>query len=786
MIKKPLILLGKPFYFCVQYGLVLGIILRYLPQSIKVHLNLLFSNLSRKKYWAKLPKLHNTLKLLTRFKRVKLPALNLDQLRNFKLKKLSLVKKNSRKNVVKNKKISLKHFLQFSLVLLSLLIVVLAGSFHYLSKDLPNPESLSTRKQSLSTKIYDRNGNLLYKIYKDENRSLIKLSELPPHVIQATIAIEDAEFYSHHGLSYRGITRALRRNIFEDKKMEGGSTITQQLIKNALLTPERTLVRKLKEIILALRVESLYSKEEILQMYFNEVGYGGTAYGIEEASHYYFNKSAKDLDLAQAALLAGLPASPSIFSPFGSYPEIARERQELVLRRMREEGYISKEEAQKARSEPLTYAEHKIDIKAPHFVFFIKDLLIEKYGEDMVNRGGLEVKTSLDLDIQELAQVSLTQELEKVKSLKISNGAVLVTRPKTGEILAMVGSIDYFDLKHDGQVNVTTRPRQPGSSIKPINYALALSNGLTPATIIMDVPTTFKIPGLPPYSPKNYDNKFHGRVTLREALANSYNIPAVKVLSKMGVSNMIDLGRKMGIESWGSPDQYGLSLTLGGGEVTMTELATAYGVFANEGDRVDLSPILWVQDHKGKTLEQFDCPGYEDDLNQNQTRDASCKVKSVLSKEVSYQINSILSDNKARTPAFGSYSTLFIPNQEVAVKTGTTNNLRDNWTIGYTSEYLVASWVGNNDNTPMKSVASGITGASPIWNRVMSSLLREQKISHKFPRPEGLIESKVCKNKSQNTSNFPCSNTVTEYFAPGTEPRTNLERKFRLQPEQRL
>jgi membrane peptidoglycan carboxypeptidase len=433
--------------------------------------------------------------------------------------------------------------------LLSLLASTAILGYLLVLKDLPHPNRLISRNQTVSTKIYARNGQLLYKIFSDQNRTLVKLDELPPHLIKATIAIEDAEFYQHYGFSPRGIFRSLVKNLSEGR-LQGGSTITQQLVKNALLTPERTLVRKIKEVILAVQVEMRFNKEEILQMYLNEVAYGGAAYGIEEAAWKYFAKPAKKLSLPEASLLAGLPASPTLYSPFGAHPELAKIRQGLVLKRMIDEKFISLEEGEKAKTQPLAFAPQEENIKAPHFVMYIKDLLVKEFGEQLVEKGGLEVTTSLDLSIQELAQKTVREEIKSLKRLNVQNGAALVLNPKTGEILAMVGSHDYFDQDSDGNVNVTLRPRQPGSAIKPINYAVALSLGYTPATILSDTPITYKIPGQPPYSPRNYDNRFHGRIPLRTALASSYNVPAVKILSSYGVDKMLEMGQNLGITPW--------------------------------------------------------------------------------------------------------------------------------------------------------------------------------------------------------------------------------------------
>lgn len=647
------------------------------------------------------------------------------------------------------------------------------GTYLYLFKDLPSPKSLTEKPIPLTTHIRDRQGTELYKIYSSQNRTLVKLEDIPLSLRQATIAIEDKDFYQHSGFSLSGTVRAAWR-IVKEKHLEGGSTITQQLVKTALLSPERTLKRKLRELILAIAVENRYSKDQILEMYLNRVGYGGATYGIEEAAQTYFSKSARELDLAQSTLLAGLPASPTTYSPFGVHPELAKSRQKEVLRRMVEDKYLTWDQAEVVSQQELTFSLPGDNIKAPHFVMYVKDILAKKYGSQLVEQGGLDVTTSLDISIQQTAQATVTQEIAKVSYLHIGNGAALVTNPKTGEILAMVGSKDYFDSKSDGNVNVSLALRQPGSSIKPINYALALSRGFTPASVIDDSSITYRTPGQPPYSPVNYDGRFHGKVSLRTALASSYNIPAVKILAANGIENMIKLGSQMGISTWTDTSRFGLSLTLGGGEVTMLDMAKAYGVFANLGSRVELHPILSVRDSKGNLLEEFRCKT----TNSNQlvllsyaveaaTEVTSCDSQPILDPRVAYLISNILSDNFARAPAFGYNSDLNLPN--VAVKTGTTNNLRDNWTIGYSPNRLVAVWVGNNDNTPMSYVASGVTGASPIWRRIMSSLVSISP-SPGFTPPSNLIKADVC----TITGQLSCEGcpSKTEYFLAGTEPKT--------------
>lgn len=639
----------------------------------------------------------------------------------------------------------------------SLLITLALISTHYLIlSDLPSVSLLSSAQPALTTKIYDRHGELLYQIYKDENRSLIKLTDLPPHLIQATLAAEDKNFYHHFGIDVSGITRAAINNLkcrlySNTCTLQGGSTITQQLIKNTLLTTEKTLIRKVKELILSIQTERAYSKDQILEMYLNQVGYGGTAYGIEQASNQYFGKSASDLDLAQSAMLAGLPISPTTLSPFGTNPYMGKIRQQQVLESMVHNKQITEDQKVQALSTPLIFNPQGISIKAPHFVMYIRDLLVKELGEEVVTRGGLEVHTTLDLNTQSILQASINSELDKLKNLKVQNGAGLVVNPQTGEVLAMVGSANFFDTVNDGQVNVVLQPRQPGSAIKPLTYALALSNGSTPATKIDDQPICFHMTGQPDYCPKNYDGSFHGQVTLRNALANSYNVPAVKLLNYYGINNLIELAKIMGITTWNDPSRYGLSLTLGGAEITMLDLAGAYSVFANGGTKLPITSILSVKDSSGSVL----------------IKTQELKGTEVISPAVAYQINSILSDKSARAPAFGINSILNLPGENVAVKTGTTNNLRDNWTIGYTSNILVATWVGNNDNSPMSSVVSGITGASPIWANTMVKLL-DQDPATPFKIPNNITKA-----------NLSCINQRSyEYFIQGTAPILNCAKEI--------
>jgi penicillin-binding protein 1C len=644
----------------------------------------------------------------------------------------------------------------------------------YLFWGIPLPTKLSSANLSVSTKIFDRNEKLIYEIFTDKRRTPIKLGDLPPYVAKATISIEDKDFYKHQGLSYTGIARALFNTVFK-RELQGGSTITQQLVKNGLLTQERTIRRKAQEVFLTIIVEGIYTKDQILEMYLNEIPYGGTSYGIESASETYFGKQAHDLTLAESALLAGLPQRPSSYSPFGAHPELAKVRQEEVLKQMVANKYISKEESDKADQEELKYAPTKPP-QAPHFALWIKEQLADKYGDKMVEQGGLRVYTTLDLDIQNLAQQSVASEVGKLKKQNVGNGAVVVTRPKTGEILAMVGSKDYFATDEDGKVNVTLAKRQPGSSIKPLNYALALKDEkMTAATAWADVPTCFTVSGQPSYCPKNYDGTFHGLVQTRFALGNSYNIPAVKVLALNKIDHFVDFAKQMGLSTLTDASDYGLSLTLGGGEVRPYDMAEAFGVFANQGIKEPLIAVTKVSDWRGNILETYD------------TKKQELAGERILEPAVTFLISHILLDNNARSQAFGPSSFLNVKGHpEVSVKTGTTNDRRDNWTIGYTADAVVVTWVGNNDNTPMSGAVSGVSGASPIWNKVMRAVLDKAETGaydpdedgHAWPKqPDGVVGATICADTgglpSEDPGNPGCP-TRFEYFLAGTIPGTSL------------
>lgn len=651
-------------------------------------------------------------------------------------------KKSTTPEFKRNRRLRLpssKRFWLVSILLLVMGIGFITFIYFFIFKDLPSPTKLGSYDIPLSTKIYDRNGTLLFDIFSDENRTYVSLNEIPLSLQQATIAIEDKNFYQHGGINpIGGMLRAVIASI-TGQQLQGGSTITQQLVKSALLSPERTIRRKLREIVLSFLVESTFSKEKILELYLNQVPYGGTAWGVEAAADRYFGKPVKDLDLAEASLLAGLPQAPSLYSPLGARPELATERQKQVLGRMVDDAYITQAEAEAALLKEFLFKPAE-NIKAPHFVMYVKQQLEEKYGQALVERGGLKVLTSLDLELHEYAQASLSAEVTALTRFKVGNAAALITKPATGEILSMIGSRDYFATP-SGTFNVTTALRQPGSSIKPVTYAIGMDlNKVNPASLFLDIPTCFgSDAGLNSYCPKNYDGNFRGPVQLRFALGNSLNIPAVKMMKMVGVEQFVASASAWGLDSIQDSTRYGLSLTLGGGEVRMIDMAEAFSVFANAGIRKDLIAILRVTDKNGKVLEEFK----DDNFEKEQPSQLLIKGPRVISQETAYLISHILLDNNARSQAFGGSSSLVIPGKAVSVKTGTTDDLKDNWTIGYTPQYLVVTWVGNNDSTPMSSIVSGVTGAATIWNSIMKHVLQGKP--DLWPKqPENVVGSQVC------------------------------------------
>jgi len=672
------------------------------------------------------------------------------------------------------------NFFQKRKKILFIVVVFLFSIFiyFYVFFKLPSPKKLKNFQAiPVSTQILDRNGKLLYHLYRNQKRSIVKIKTLPKYVIDATIAIEDKNFYHHQGVSVvGGILRAIKDTLLR-QQLQGGSTITQQLIKSALLSPERTIRRKIKEIVLALWTEKIFTKEEILELYLNQIPYGGATYGIEEAALKYFDKHAKNLTLEEAAFLAGLPQAPSLYSPY-SNPKLSLKRRNEVLKAMYDQKYIDKKTYQEAIKKPLKVKPLLEKIKAPHFVFYVKSLLEEKYQIKDIETRGFKVYTTLDVDIQEASEKILKEEIKKIKHLNVGNGAILVTRPPTGEILAMVGSVDFFATP-SGSFNVTTALRQPGSAIKPLNYAVGIERKLvTPATVFLDIPTCFSSPGQPQlYCPVNYDGQFHGPVQLRFALGNSYNIPAVKMLALNGLENFIASASAFGITTFKDPKNYGLSLTLGGGEVKMTEMAQAFSTFANRGKVKKLTSILKIEDKFGKKIFELNDPNFKQDIKKplGYPNFFAIKGNQAISPETAFLISHILLDNNARSSAFGPSSYLLIKNYAVSVKTGTTDDKRDNWTIGFTPNFLVAVWVGNNDNSPMHPwLTSGVTGAAPIWNRVMSFVLKNQP--DLWPKkPQNIVGHQVCWDsgdlmikKEDGSESCP---SRFEYFIKGTEPK---------------
>lgn len=636
------------------------------------------------------------------------------------------------------------------------LFLLLIIALPLMSFGLPSPDKV-VRREGFSTKILDRNGKALYDIFEDERRTPINIADMPLYLKQATVAIEDKNFYSHQGFDILGTLRGLSR-FFTRGYAQGGSTLTQQLVKNTLLDSSRSPLRKAKEFILSVQIERKYTKDEILQMYLNEAPYGGTAWGVETAAETYFGKPAKDLNLLESAILAGMPQLPSRYSPYSSTPKAYIERTANVLRRMREDGYITKdqEEASLAELGDVKFQAKGSSFKAPHFVQYVQKILEERYGEKVIEQGGLKVTTTLDLDLQDKAQAIVAEEIEKVEAQRITNGGAVVMDPSTGEILAMVGSKQFDDPDYDGQVNVTVALRQPGSSFKPFTYVTALKEGLTASTMVMDVPTTFQSgEGQPDYNPVNYDGKYRGPVQLRYALGNSLNIPAVKLIGIVGIKDVLETAFEMGLTSLPPTketlERVGLSLTLGGGEVRLLELTGGYSAFFNGGTKAEPLSILKVEDNNGKVLEEV----------------KPKKGRKVISPEEAFIISNILSDNSARSDAFGPNSLLNVSGRQIAVKTGTTNDKRDNWTIGGNPQRAVGVWVGNNDNSPMLNVASGVSGASPIWRRIiLESLTGLGPVN--FEAPEGIVTAEVDKVSGKKAHDgFP---SRSEFFVKSITP----------------
>jgi 1A family penicillin-binding protein len=581
---------------------------------------------------------------------------------------------------------------------------------------IPALNSFDSRKVADSTKIYDRTGTtILFDLNHNMKRQVVPLSDISPHLQHATIAIEDARFYEHSGISFIGIARSIMTDIVRMSFAQGGSTLTQQVVKNTILTGKKTIIRKAQEWILALRLEQKYSKEEILEFYFNVTPYGGTLYGAEAASRAFYGKSAKDLSIAEAAYLAAIPQLPTYYSPYGNNRAALDVRKNIVLDRMLEFNYITKEEYDQAKAEKVEFSRQQTNsIIAPHFVFYIEQQLEAKYGPDVATQG-LTVISTIDVDLQQKADTIVNQyALANESRFNASNASLVAIDPKTGQIVAMVGSRDYFDTEIDGNYNIAVALRQPGSSFKPFVYAAALQKGFTPDTAIFDLPTQFSTAcavsdnfngEAPCYAPGNYDGKFRGPMTFTTALAQSINIPAVKALYLAGIPNVLTLAKNMGLTSLGEPSDYGLSLALGAAEVRLLDLTSAYGAFANEGVLNPPTGILKVTAANGKVTEEFKDQG-----------------RQVLDPEVARQMSGMLSSNEARFPEYPPNNPFHFPGYDVAAKTGTTNESRDAWTVGYTPNIAIGVWAGNNDNSPMVKEIAGYIVA-PMWHEVMQYAL---------------------------------------------------------------
>ncbi|MEF3691504.1 MAG: PBP1A family penicillin-binding protein [Candidatus Moraniibacteriota bacterium] len=623
-------------------------------------------------------------------------------------------KKKSDKKVKKN--IFLSILLQIALGIFDVLVagfLLAVLTFVYFYTNTPDVRNLPGVTINQASAIYDSSGeHILYKIFGEENRKVIAHEDIPNTVRVATLAAEDDNFYNHFGIDIKSLFRALRANIENEKIEQGASTITQQLARSLYLTREKTITRKAKEAVLAIKMERVFSKDEILDMYLNQIPYGANAYGIQAAAQTYFAKDARDLTLDEAAFLAVLPNAPSLYFPHGENDDRLFKKQRAILERLEKLGWGEKNKLKEALSintfekvRPLTR-----DIEAPHFVMYVIDVLEKEYGREMLENGGLKIITSLDWEKQKLAEETLRNSRQHLNNFQAENASLVAIEPTTGKILAMVGSLDYFDKSIDGEVNVATRLRQPGSSFKPIVYAKAFEKGLQPETLIYDVRTNFGPDGSgKDYIPRNYNGKFSGLVSIRQALAGSLNIPAVKTLYIAGVPDTIELARRMGITTLSDNDNYGLALALGGGAVKLLEETSAFGVFANDGIKNNHTSILKITDAQDKTIYAYEK-----------------KEERVINAEVARKINSILSDNQARMTVFGPNNAFNIKDQTVAGKTGTTQDFRDAWTVGYTPSIAVGVWAGNNDNSPMRSGADGTYVAGPIWKNYMTKVLENK------------------------------------------------------------
>ena len=614
---------------------------------------------------------------------------------------------------------SIKRFWPQILGLVFLGGIFMIGLFAWYSRALPEPGKIMDRPVALSTKIYDRTGEvLLYEVHGPENRTLVSIEDIPAYVVNATIAVEDKNFYNHGGISIWGIIRGQIMPRLQGQRSQGGSTLTQQFVKNAILTDERKLSRKIKEWILSWQIEKKFDKQQILEFYFNEIPYGGSVYGVQAAANYYFDKKVQDLTVAEAAILAALPQAPTLYSPYGNNKEALINRQHTILNLMVEQNYLSKEDAETAKSQELVFKKRAEQIKAPHFVMYVRELLEQKYGVSIVQQSGWQIRTSLDWTAQQKAQEIIDEQAVKnLENYQANNAALLALDVETSEIITMIGSKDYFNDEIDGQVNVTLANRQPGSSLKPLAYLAAFAKGYRPDTILFDLETNFAAGGTP-YRPKNYNLQTNGPVSMRKALAGSLNIPAVKTLYLAGVHNVTNLAGRFGYTTLTEPERYGLSLVLGGGEVKLLEHVNAYATFAREGIYKEPVAILEIKDSEGKIIEKN-----EDN-----------KGRRVIEKEPVRMLNDILSDNGSRAYIFGEANRLTLGDRPVAAKTGTTNDYHDAWTMGFTPQIATGVWVGNNNNTEMKAGADGSVVAAPIWQSFMKFVNKPPTISLTFTK----------------------------------------------------
>ena len=610
-------------------------------------------------------------------------------------------------------------------------IIMVAGLLVWVSTlEIPDLSAFEERRVLQSTKIYDRTGEIvLYDLNQDVRRTIVPFEEMSRHIKNATVAIEDDQFYNHIGIDIRAIIRAAVSNFTNGDLLggQGGSTITQQVIKNSVLDRDKKLSRKVKEAILSIKIEQILEKDEILAIYLNESPYGGTIYGVEEASQAFFGKSASEITLPEAAYLAAIPQAPTYYSPYGNNREALNHRQQLVLERMRLNGFITIDEYEEAKQAEVEFQPQAVTgIRAPHFVMYVVEQLAEKFGEEAMAEQGFRVITTLDWDLQKEAERIVAEKAESnTERFNASNAGLVATDPKTGDLLVMVGSRDYFSEDIEGNFNVTLSSRQPGSSIKPFVYASAFKKGYLPSTVIFDVPTQFspqcdpwsRSSESPCYAPNNYNAKFVGPISMRNAMAQSLNIPAVKTLYLAGLQDTLKFAADMGLTTLNDPDRYGLTLVLGGGEVRLIDMTYAYGVFANGGVRAAPRSILKIEDSRGNVIEE-----------------SEVVTSRVLDENIAYMISDVLSDNVARTPLWGSNSLINFPNRDVAAKSGSTNNLRDAWIMGYTPNLAVGAWVGNNNNAPMGGGLSGLI-TTPMWRAFMDVALAKLP-EETFPQPQ--------------------------------------------------